>query len=133
MQLRILPHAFSVCRVADFSEVRLESEFCFIGKTDEERSLVCLTEDVPVNTLAREDGWHAFRVEGALDFSLTGILAELSAVLARNGIPIFALSTYNTDYILTKEDDFPKAAGVLAASGHKLLSADPVRSLIGPG
>ena len=81
-------------------------------------SLVCETASVPENTLAREDGWRAFRVEGTLDFSLTGILSGLSAVLAENKIGIFAVSTYNTDYILVKEENFEKAAAALEAAGY---------------
>lgn len=63
---------FSVCKVADYSKVNLESDFCFIGKTDEENSLVCLTEAVPDNTTERDDGWKAFRIQGVLDFHWLG-------------------------------------------------------------
>ena len=96
-------------------------EFCFAGRTDHEYSLVCRTEAVPSNTTAREDGWKAFRVEGILDFSLTGILAEVSALLANHGIPIFAVSTYQTDYILTNAADFPKALETLSRAGWQTL------------
>ena len=82
-------------------------------KTDEEKSLVCLTEDVPDNTIEREDGWKAFRIEGILDFSLIGILSQISALLAENEIGIFAISTYNTDYILVKEKNYLKAKELL--------------------
>ena len=63
--------------------------------------LVCMTEHVPDNVTERDDGWKAFRIEGVLDFSLIGILSKISALLAENEIGIFAISTYNTDYILT--------------------------------
>ncbi len=59
---------FTVCKVADLSETDLTAEYCFIGKTDEEISVVCRTEDAPGSTTAREDGWRAFRIEGVLDF-----------------------------------------------------------------
>ncbi len=104
---------FSVCKVKDYSKVNLDAEFCFTGKTDEEKSLVCLTEDVPNNTIEREDGWKAFRIEEILDFSLIGILSKISALLAENKIGIFAISTYNTDYILVKEENYTKAKGIL--------------------
>ena len=99
--------------VKDYSKVNLDAEFCFTGKTDEEKSLVCLTEDVPENTIEREDGWKAFRIEGILDFSLIGILSQISALLAENEIGIFAISTYNTDYILVKEKNYLKAKELL--------------------
>ncbi len=113
MNIKSIPHKFSVCKVSDLSEVRLGDEFCFIGKTDEELSLVCLTESVPENTTHRDDGWRAFRIEGELDFSLIGILAKISAALAENKIGLFAVSTYNTDYILTKEENFDRAVEIV--------------------
>lgn len=113
MEIKILDYDFSVCKVADYSKVNLESNYCFIGKTDEEKSLVCLTEEVPDNAVKRDDGWKAFRIQGVLDFSLIGILSNISTLLAENSIGIFAVSTYNTDYILTKRMHFEKAIHVL--------------------
>ena len=115
-----LPHAFSVCKVNNYSETNLESEFCFIGKTDEEHSLVCLTCDVPARTLCRDDGWKGFRIQGELDFSLIGILSKITAVLADHEIGIFAISTYNTDYILVKEENFQYALNVLQEAGYEI-------------
>lgn len=109
IKIKAIDRDFSVCKVKDYSKVNLDAEFCFTGKTDEEKSLVCLTEDVPDNTIEREDGWKAFRIEGILDFSLIGILSKISALLAENAIGIFAISTYNTDYILIKEENYTKA------------------------
>ena len=121
MNIETIEHRFSVCKVENFSEVDPESPFCFMGKTDEEYSLVCLTEHVPQNVLAREDHWRAMRIQGSLDFSLVGILARISGLLAENGIGLFAVSTYNTDYILTKEDNYRKALSVLAAAGYTIV------------
>ena len=104
MQIKVLDQNFTVCKVEDYSQVNLDKEFTFIEKTDEENSLVCLTENVPTNTTEREDGWRALRIEGVLDFSLVGILAKIATILADCKIPIFAISTYNTDYVLVKED-----------------------------
>lgn len=120
MEIRQLGQKFSICKVADYSQVNFREEFCFTGKTDEEYSLVCQTCHVPQNTVEQDDGWRAFRIQGILDFSLIGILAGITTLLADQGIGIFALSTYNTDYILTKEEDFQRALEVLAASGYKL-------------
>ena len=72
-------------------------------------------------TTDRDDGWRGFRIQGQLDFSLIGILSELSAILARNRIGIFAVSTYNTDYILVKEENFEKAMRVLAEAGYRVV------------
>ena len=76
MEIKRMDYNFSVCKVADYSLVKLDSEYSFIGKTDEERSLVCLTADKPGNVVACEDGWKAFRINGTLDFALTGILSR---------------------------------------------------------
>ena len=121
MKIKKIDFDFSVCQVRDFSQVNSDSEFCFIGKTDEENSLVCITEDVPENTIKRDDGWRAFRIEGTLDFSLIGILSRISALLAENKIGIFAVSTYNTDYILTKYKNFEKALSVLRDAGYEII------------
>ena len=111
---------FSVCRIKDLSDVRWESEYCFLGKTDKELSLVCRKEDAPSDCIKREDGWRGFYIDGILDFSLVGILAEISGILARNGISIFAVSTYNTDYIFVKQSCFDKAMSHLESNGYTI-------------
>ncbi|MBU9728694.1 ACT domain-containing protein [Diplocloster modestus] len=118
LEIKILDCNFSICQVRDYSLVHFESNYCFAGKTDEEYSLVCVTEDVPANFIKRDDGWKAFRIQGVLDFSLIGILSRISALLADNGIGIFALSTFNTDYILTKAGDFTRAVEILSDAGY---------------
>ena len=99
----------------------MTAEFYFIGKTDEELSLVCKAEDAPVDTVERDDGWKGFRIQGTLDFSLIGILSKLSGILADHNISIFAISTYNTDYILVREENFEKALNVLASEGYTMV------------
>lgn len=118
MELKVINKDFMVCKVKDYSEVDLTADYVFIGKTDEENSLVCETSLIPVNTIERENGWRAFRIEGVLDFSLIGILSKISGLLAANGIGIFAVSTFNTDYILTKTENFDKAIDILKAEGY---------------
>ena len=119
MRLKTLPYDLTVCKLPSAAGIDLSADFFFLGKTDEEISLVCRTEQTPAGTEAREDGWRAFRIEGVLDFSLTGILSRLSAVLAENGIGIFAVSTYNTDYILVKAENLGKAMNVLREAGYE--------------
>ena len=121
MKLKKLDHKLTVCKVADIKDVDTDKDFCFIGKTDEEISLVCKTDDVPQNTIERDDGWRGFRIQGVLDFSLIGILSKLSAILAENGIGIFAISTFNTDYILVKAENFEKALKVLSDAGYDVV------------
>ena len=121
MELKKIDYKLSVCKVTDVSDIDLNANFFFIGKTDEELSLVCKTEDAPQNTVKRDDGWRGFRIQGVLDFSLIGILSKLSGILAENEIGIFAVSTYNTDYILVKEKNFERALTVLASKGYTVV------------
>lgn len=118
MELKKLDYDLTVCKVATIADIDLHAGFFFLGKTDEEISLVCLTSDVPQHTTKRDDGWKGFRIEGILDFSLIGILSKLSGILAENEIGLFAVSTYNTDYILVKREDFGRAVNVLSEAGY---------------
>ena len=121
MTINIIAEEFSVCKVTDYEGVNLSSpSYIFIGSTDEEKSLVCPIRLVPDNTIERDDGWKAFRIEGILDFSLIGVLATISKVLADGGIGIFAISTFNTDYILTKSKNFERAIGLLQSAGYSV-------------
>ncbi len=122
MQLKIIDEEFSICKVEDISKINLKSDYCFIGKNDEEISIVCSMKDIPSNAIIRDDGWKCFRIQGVLDFSLVGILAKISTILAENEIGIFAVSTYNTDYIFTKKENFSKALNVLVKSGYELIN-----------
>lgn len=120
MTLKVIEYELSICKVRSLTNFDPDNEFYFIGKTDEEISLVCRTDSVPQNTLERDDGWRAFRIEGVLDFSLVGILAEISGILSESKIGIFAVSTFNTDYILTKKNDFENALIALAEKGYTI-------------
>ena len=82
---------------------------------------MCLTDEVPKNTVQREDGWKAFRIQGILNFSLIGILAKISTLLADNGIAVFAVSTYNTDYVFLKNHNYQKGLSVLASAGYEII------------
>ena len=121
LELKFLDNKLTVCKVEKGTALNYTDGLFFIGNTDEELSVVCETEKTPAVTIEREDGWTAFRVEGVLDFSLTGILAKLSGVLADKSIGIFAVSTYNTDYILIKEKDRQAAEKALADAGYTII------------
>ena len=119
MKLQVLPYDLTVCKVQSLTDIHTDADFFFIGRTDEEISLVCRTEDTPADTTEREDGWRGFRIGGILDFSLTGILAKISGVLAEKKIGIFAVSTYNTDYVLVKNENLDRAMEALSAAGYE--------------
>ncbi len=111
MELKRIGGEFTVCRLLDVSGIDLELEYCFWAKTDEEISLVCRTEE----------GWRAFRIQGELDFSLIGILAGISSLLAKEKIGIFVISTYRTDYVLVKKEQYEKALEVLERAGYTVV------------
>ncbi len=118
MTIEKLPYDFSICKVGDISHIPANDEFCFVGKTDEEISVVCLSSSLPQGSTHTDIGWKGLRIQGELDFSLIGILADISAILAKAEIGIFVVSTYNTDYIFVKEFNFDKAVTALSDSGY---------------
>ncbi len=123
LQLQVVPETFSICQVKTYQGIDIDQPFVFTGRTDEEKSLVCPLGMVPESALERSDGWKMFRICGQLDFSLIGILAELSDVFAKAGIGIFAISTYNTDYVLVKDKDYKKALKALTRAGYRVLES----------
>ena len=121
MKIKQLDYDFSICKVKDYSDINLNCEYFFIGKTDEENSLICITQDIPDNIIEHDDNWRAFRLQGILDFSLIGILSNISSLLAKHQIGIFAVSTFNTDYIFIKKENLQKALNVLSDSGYEIV------------
>ncbi|MGI6152690.1 MAG: ACT domain-containing protein [Christensenellaceae bacterium] len=121
MEIKIIDIDFSVCKISSAEGIGLPGEFVFFAKTDDEISLVCETASVPENALAAEHGFRAMKIQGVLDFSLIGILSKIAAILADGGIGIFVVSTYNTDYILVKEDKLAEAARLLEENGYSIV------------
>ncbi len=119
MKLRWIKEDLSVCQVKDIHDIDFGDSLWFISKTDEELSLVCSTNCVPKDVIACESGWRAFRIEGVLDFSLIGILSKITTLLAEHTIGVFVVSTYNTDYILVKEENVDYTTRVLAEAKYE--------------
>lgn len=121
VELKKLGMDFSVCKIKDISEVDFTKDFVFVSKTDDELSLVCPTKNMPSNTTVVESGWNTIKIQGELDFGLIGIIAEISNILAKNNISVFVVSTYNTDYILLKNENFNKAVKLLENNEYKFI------------
>ena len=121
MILEILPNEFSVCKTSSIPA--LPEGISFLARTDKEISLVCESRKIDFETTAREDSWRCMRVRGELDFSLIGILASITDVLANANISVFCVSTYDTDYILVKSADLKNAIDALSAAGYKTEDA----------
>ena len=119
MNLRTLPYHLSV---AKYSSVPFPlSGFYTLSVAEGEISLVGESERLPQGYTHREDGWRALYIDAQLDFSLVGVLAGISSALAENGIPLFAISTYDTDYLLVKEGDFGAACTALKIKGYIII------------
>lgn len=115
LNLRLLEKKYGVCRLSKDEAIPkwgYKGEFFSITKTDDEVSIVTEEENIPED-IKCERQWRILKIEGPLDFSLVGILSKISTLLAENSISIFAISTYDTDYILVKEQCIEKAIEVL--------------------
>ncbi len=122
MRLTLLPETFTICRLSPEQDVpqwvwQNRATLLSITYTADELSIVC-PQALPPSGVQYEGSWKAIRIQGPLDFSLTGILVALAAPLAAAHIPIFALSTFDTDYILIQEQYSEQARGVLEESGN---------------
>ena len=123
IKLSVLEDIFTIHRFSPSHEIPnqvYKSEFHTISKTEDELSIVC-SSSIQLNSEKSETGWSCIKVVGPLGFSLIGILARISSILAEAEISIFAISTFNTDYILVKSEKLPLATEVLLASGHTFI------------
>ncbi len=118
MELKLLSQLFCVCSLSELPLYDPNIPFYFFSKTDEEISLVCPSDFAPNQYIEKEDGWRGFRIQGALDFSLIGILSSIATILAEEKISIFAVSTYRTDYIFIKENHLSQAVLALKKKGY---------------
>lgn len=121
MKIKVLKNKLSICQVSTINHIPINSNPLFVGIVEDEISVVCNTIDVPKNTVAIENNWRALKIEDILDFSLVGILSKLSTLLADEGISIFAISTFNTDYILVKQNDLDKAIDILFSNNYEMI------------
>jgi hypothetical protein len=121
-KLTILHESSSVCRLAAGEDVpgwAVDGAFVSITRTPDELSIICPSAAVPAE-LRRSDGWRALKVEGQFDFSEHGVLASIVAPLSDAGIPILAICTFNTDYVLVREGYLDSAVATLVGAGHEV-------------
>lgn len=126
VSLAVLPGRFAVCRLSANEPLpawAVSGSWFSVTRTSEELSVVAEEHFIPHDVLA-ERGWRAIQVQGPLPFHLTGILAALAVPLANAGISLFAESTYDTDYVLLKQDRLREAIETLKAAGHTFLKED---------
>ena len=119
----VLPGEYAICRLSADAPVpdwAMQGDFCSITRTQEELSIVC-AQDLISGSVEQEADWVCLKVIGPLDFNLTGILASLAGTLAEAGISVFAISTFDTDYLLVKRVSLAEAIDALSQAGHKIL------------
>jgi uncharacterized protein len=120
--LTVLGERFSICRLDAAEEVpawATRGPFFSVTRTWDELSVVCPEDGVP-ESISRERDWRALRLEGTFDLSMVGILASVASPLAEAGASIFAVSTFDTDYVLVREEQLDLAVDTLRASGHRV-------------
>lgn len=121
--MKVRPETLTIARLAPQEAIpdwATRGELWSIVRSEDELSIVCGNEHVPVNTRS-ERGWRALQLEGPIPFGLTGILASVLSPLAAAGIGIFAFSTFDTDYVLVKSADLDRALAALREAGHVIL------------
>jgi hypothetical protein len=129
-QLRLvaLSDLFAVCKLHADAPVPAwctATGFFSISRSGEELSVVCRQDAVPEG-IKCERGWRCLRVAGSIDFAVVGVLASLVAPLAKAGISVFAISTFDTDYLLVEALDFDRAVGALQKAGHSFQVWSPI-------
>ena len=123
MNIKVLKDRYAICRLESEDMVPLwvdTKNFISITRTEDELSIVCIDKNIP-NEIKSEKGWRVLKVEGPLDFSLIGILSEISGILAKEKISILVVSTFDTDYILVKEENFEKSIKVLSDNNINII------------
>lgn len=123
LNLRLLKDTYGVCRLNKDDSIpswAFDGEFFSITKTNDELSIVCLENNIP-SDIKYEKFWKILKIEGPLDFSLVGILSKISSLMAENNISIFAISTYDTDYILIKKEKIDSAVNILEKDLYNVI------------
>ena len=122
MKLHTLDELYAIVRLepdAELPDWVRGGHFWSATRSESELSIVCCEDDVPTNASA-ERGWCALELAGPLDFSLTGVVAALVSPLAEAAVPIFVISTFETDYLFVRERDLERSVDALAEAGHSV-------------
>jgi len=125
LNFEILNHFYAIYRFdtnAQLPDWIYQSEFYSVTKTNDEISVVTSQQIIESNDVKSSNNWRVLKIIGPLDFSLVGIIADIAAILKQEQISVFTISTYDTDYILVKENNLDKAVKALKERGHKFIT-----------
>ena len=119
--IALLPETFAICRLTSGAAIPdwVQGEFISMTRTQEELSIVCRQENVPDDVRAELD-WRCLRIVGQLDFSLVGVIAQITGLLAKADISVFVMSTHDTDYFLVRQQDLVHTVDALKVAGHSM-------------
>ena len=124
LKLILMKDRLAICRLESAETIpewaSSDRGFYSLTRTAGELSIVCAENAVPAGVKS-ERGWRIFEIEGPFDFAATGILVSVAAPLAEAGVPIFAISTFDTDYVLVKQEHAENAVRALEAAGHRVM------------
>jgi uncharacterized protein len=123
-ELTVLKGTYAICRLEADSDIQdwiTDSEFISLTKTRDELSLVCRQDISVPHAIEISQDWRIIKLNGPLDFSLTGIIAGISGILAESNVPVFTISTWETDYFMVKESDLRKAIDSLKSNGYNII------------
>jgi hypothetical protein len=127
LTLHLLNETFTINKLPQFAEIPSilsKGEMCFIFRTDDELTIVCPDYMAP-NNVQQELGWRCLRVEGQMKLEEVGVLAAITEPLTEAQVPLFAISTFNTDYVLVMEEHLVNAVQALQKAGHEFTHKDP--------
>ena len=119
--LRLLNNEFVICKLKDANVDFADKQNFSFSRMGDEITLVCEKKDIPDNCVETEAGFCAFKVVGKLELSLVGIIAGITNTLAKKGISIFAISTFDTDYVLVKNKNASLAISALVEEGFSVV------------
>ena len=125
LTITVQPEVYAICKLKPAAKVpdwAADENFCCVTRTESELSIVCPEQQLPRGTKAERD-WRLLRVEGKLSFSLTGVLASITSPLGDAQISVFAISTYDTDYVLVRDAELNRAIQALEIAGHTVREA----------
>ena len=121
MELQKIECVFNICKIDSVEQVDFTRRFTFLSKTADEISLVCEAKNTPSEVTEIEPGWKALKISDVLDFGMIGVIANISNILAEAEICIFVVSTYNTDYIFMKIEDYDRGIQALIHNGYTVV------------
>ena len=121
MTLQVLDRELSICKLLDLNDIALSSPPLFLAITQDEISLVCGSGYEPRHCIIKSSGWRAMKATKGMDSTPAGVIADVSGILAEAGIPVLAMSTFDTDYILIKDERLHEAMMAMAKSGYDFV------------